>query len=271
MDEADVDSYFYHNFLAISHSHHRIVRVSKRSNKKSFAFELFHFCDSKLQQRFNLKEGGRVSKKQIPLPKPKSEIGYTKATDELFSHCYKDIVEHLNRQNRSSFRFGKNKTCIFSIKKFDPYGDRFILTEIVNLGYREIKHLYKNWFFIAYKCDIFGSNYDIWRQYSRNYWRCVLHQRDLQQGEMRIRERTSIQSDTLYVFKKCKAWTLAQTFPFLEQEQFPTNHSHSHQETLKWVEIWNKRIRFLLADDLSNIFTYQIILFNFNLLSVSQI
>ena len=44
---------------------------------------------------------------QIPLSKPKIEIGFTKAKDELFSHCYKDIAEHLNRQIRMSFRFEK--------------------------------------------------------------------------------------------------------------------------------------------------------------------
>ena len=40
---------------------------------------------------------------------------------------------------------------------------------------------------------------------------------------------------------------------------------------LKCVQIWNKRIRFLLADDLSNIFLFQIILFIFNLQSTAQI
>ena len=138
---------------------------------------MFHFCDSKLQQRFILKEENSISKNeseslldslgeflkafgkankvsQIPLPKPKFEIGFTKAKDELFSHCYKDIVEHLNRQYRLLFRFEKNKTCVFSIKKFEQYGDQFILTEVVNLSYREIKHLYKNQFSVAYKCDI---------------------------------------------------------------------------------------------------------------------
>ena len=142
MDETDVDSYFYHNILDISQSHHRIVRVSKGSNKKTFALKVFHFCDSKLQQRFILKEEASISKKeieslldslgeflkafdqadkvsQIPLPKPKLQIGFTKAKDELFSHCYKDIVEHLNRQIRLSFRFGKNKTCVFSIKSLN--------------------------------------------------------------------------------------------------------------------------------------------------------
>ena len=184
LDETEVDSYFYHNILDISQSHHRIVRVSKGSKKKSFAFKVFQFCDSKLQQRFILKEEFSICKKeieslldslgeflkafdqankvsQIPLPKPIFEIGFTKVKDELFSHCYNDIVEHLNRQIRLSFRFQKNKTCVFSIKKFEKYGDQFILTEVVNLSYREIKHLYKNRFFVAYKCNIFESNYNL--------------------------------------------------------------------------------------------------------------
>ena len=143
---------------------------------------MFHFCDSKLQQRFILEEEVSISKKendcllnslgeflkafdqgskvsQNPLPKPKFEIGFTKAKDELFTLCYKDIAEHLNRIIRISFRFEKNKTCVFSIKKLEHYGDQFILTEVVNLGDREIKHLYKNRCFVADKCDIFESNY----------------------------------------------------------------------------------------------------------------
>ena len=156
MDERDVDSYFCHNILDISQSHHRFVRVSKGSNKKSFAFKVFHFCDSKLQQRFILKGKVSISKKeaeslleslgeflkafdqankvsQIPLPKFKYEIGFTKAKDKLFSHCYKDIVEPLNKSIRLAFRFEKNKTCVFSIKKFEHYRDHFILTEVVNM------------------------------------------------------------------------------------------------------------------------------------------
>ena len=184
LDETDVHGYFFYNILDISQSHNRIVRVSKGSNKKSFALKVFQFFDSKLQQRFILKEEISISKNeneslldslgkflkafdqtnkvsQIPLPKPNFEIGFTKAKDELFSHCYKDIVEHLNKQIRISFRFENNKTCVFSIKKFEHYGDQFILTEVVNLGYREIKHLYKNRFFVAYKCNNFQSNYDV--------------------------------------------------------------------------------------------------------------
>ena len=184
MDETDVDNYFFHNILDISQFHNRIVRVSEGSNKKFFAFKVYHFCDSKLPQRFILKEEVSISRNeieslldsmdevlkafdqankvsQIPLPKPKFETGFTKAKDELFSHFYKDVVEQLNRQFRKSFRFEKNKTCVFSIKKFEHYGDQIILTEVVNLGYNEIKHLYKNRFFVAYKCNIFQSNYDV--------------------------------------------------------------------------------------------------------------
>ena len=132
LHETDVDSYFYHNILDNSQSHHRIVRVSQGSNKTSLSFKVFHFCDSKLQQRFILKEEVSIFKKeieslldslgdilkasdqankvsQIPLPKPKIDIGFTKAKDELFSHCCKDIVEHLNRQIQLSFRFEKKQ------------------------------------------------------------------------------------------------------------------------------------------------------------------
>ena len=184
LDETDVNSYFYHHILDISQSHHRIVRVSKGSNKKSFAFKVFQFCDSKLQQQVILKEEVSFSKKEneslldglgellkafdqankishFPLPHPKFEIGFTKAKDALFTHCYKVLVEHLNRQIRLSFRFEKNKNCVFSIKKFQHYGDQFILSEVFNLSFREINHLYKNRYFVAYKCDIFESNYNV--------------------------------------------------------------------------------------------------------------
>ena len=145
---------------------------------------MFRFCDSKIWQRLILKEEVSISEEQIEslldslgefikafdranevshilLRKPKSENGFTKAKDELFSHCYRDIAEHLNRQIRLSFGFEKDKTWVFSIKNFEHYGDQFMLIEIVKLGYREIKHLYKNRFFVAYKCDIFESNYNV--------------------------------------------------------------------------------------------------------------
>ena len=109
-----------------------------------------------------LKDSDKTNKlSQIPLPKPKLEIGFTKAKYEVFSQCYMDIAEHLNRQFQISLRFRKNKTFPFSVKKLEQYEDQFILTEVDNLGYRENKHLYKNQFFVAYKCDIFESIHDV--------------------------------------------------------------------------------------------------------------
>ena len=109
LDETDVDSYFYHNIFDLSKCQHRIVRVSRGSNKKSFAIKLFQFCDSKTQQRYILQEKVKISTReltslvdslrdflktfdhaskciQIPLPKPKVEIGSTKSKDNLFAH-----------------------------------------------------------------------------------------------------------------------------------------------------------------------------------------
>ena len=115
MDETDVDSYFYHNILDIALIDNRIVRVSNSSNKKIFAFKLFHFCNLKNQQKFILEEEVSVSLKELaailntlrqflkqydktvkypalyPLPKPKQEIGFTLFKDDPFAHYFQDI------------------------------------------------------------------------------------------------------------------------------------------------------------------------------------
>ena len=182
LDKTDVDSYFYYNIFDISQSQHRIVRVSRGSNKKSFAIK-FQFCDVKTQQRYILLEVN-ISKReltclvdnlrdflktfdqaskciQIPLPKPKVEIGSTKSKDNLFAQYYNDIIEQPNRQICLSFRFGNNSSCVFFLKKFELHGNHFILTEIVNLIHREIHHLYKNRYYVANMCEIIESNCNV--------------------------------------------------------------------------------------------------------------
>ena len=181
LDETDVDSYFHHN---TSQSQHRIVRVSRGSNKISFAIKLFRFFDLNAQQRYVLQEEVNISKReltclvdslcdflktfdqaskciQILLPKPKVEIGSTKSKDNLFAHHYNDIIEHPNRQIRLSFRFGNNSSCVFSLKKFELHGNHFILTEIVKFNHREIHHFCKNRYYVANKCEIIESNYNV--------------------------------------------------------------------------------------------------------------
>ena len=184
LDKTDVDSCFYHKVFAISQSQHRIVRVNRGSNKKSFAIKLFQFCDLKTQQRYILKEEVNISKREltclvdnlrdflktydqtskcikIPLPKSKVEIGSTKSKDNLFARYYNDIIEHPKRQIRLSFRFGNNHSCVCSLKKFELYGNQFILTEIVNVNHLEIHHLYKNRYYVANKCEIIESIYNV--------------------------------------------------------------------------------------------------------------
>ena len=139
LDETDVDSYFYHNIFDICQSQHRIVRVNRGSNKKLIAMKLFKFCDSKTRQRYILQDEVKISKRelnslvdsvrdflktfdnaskgvQIPLPKPKIEIGSTKPKVNLFAHYYNDILEHPNKHIRLSFRFRNNNYCIFHQK-----------------------------------------------------------------------------------------------------------------------------------------------------------
>ena len=121
LDETDVDSCFYHNVFDISQSQHRIMRVSRGSNRNKFAVKLFHFCDLKTQQRYILQKYLKISKNELNclvdnlrdflktfdqaskciqnlLQKTKVEIGSTKSKDNLFAHYYNDIIEHPKRQ-----------------------------------------------------------------------------------------------------------------------------------------------------------------------------
>ena len=81
--------------------------------------------------------------------------------DNLFAHYYNDIIENPNRQIRLSFRFGNNISCVFSLKKFKLHGNQIILTEMVNLNHRQIHHLHKNRYYVAKKCEIIESIYNV--------------------------------------------------------------------------------------------------------------
>ena len=184
LDETDVDSYFHHDILDIAMIDNRIVRVSKGSNQKIFAWKLFQFCKLKNQQRFIPEEEVSVSLKLAailntlrqflkhydktvnfpalyPLSKPKQKIGFTLFKDELFAHYFQDIKEHCNRQIRLSFRFECNKECCFSIKNIQSVGEQKLLKEVINLRHCEVHSLYKHCYYIASKCGTFDSNYDI--------------------------------------------------------------------------------------------------------------
>ena len=65
LDEADVDSYFYHNILDVAKTDNRLIRVSKGSNKNLVAINIFKFCDLKAQQPFFLDEEISITKKEL--------------------------------------------------------------------------------------------------------------------------------------------------------------------------------------------------------------
>ena len=153
----------------------RIVRVSKVSNKKMFAFKLFQFCNLQNHQRFILEEEVSVSLQELAatldtliqflkqndktvkfpalfaLPKPKQEVDFTLFTDELSAQNFQDIKEHCNREICLFFRFERNKVCCFSIKKFQIVGEQNVLIEIINLQHCKVHSLYKNRYYIASK------------------------------------------------------------------------------------------------------------------------
>ena len=65
LDETDVGSYFYHNILDIALIDNGIVRISKGSNKKTFALKLFQFCNLKKEQRCIPEEDMSVSLEEL--------------------------------------------------------------------------------------------------------------------------------------------------------------------------------------------------------------
>ena len=63
LDETDVNFYSHRIICDISQSQHRMVRVSKGSNKKICAIKFFQFCVLKTQQCCILQGGVNVPKK----------------------------------------------------------------------------------------------------------------------------------------------------------------------------------------------------------------
>ena len=111
---------------------------------------------------------------QIPLPKPKVEIGSTKSKTNLFFLYCKDIFEYSDWKIRLSIRFGTNKSNVYSVIEFEIYGNHFFPEEIVNFNHRETHHLNKNRYYVRNKCEIIESNYDVYCIHPW-FWVCQKH------------------------------------------------------------------------------------------------
>ena len=111
LDEADIDSYFYHSILNITKKEDRLVRLSKTSNKNSFNLKVFKFDCSTIQQKYSLSEEITLTRRELgvvldclndfllqfeaarqsnyySLPTPKAPIGYTFLKDASFLSSY---------------------------------------------------------------------------------------------------------------------------------------------------------------------------------------
>ena len=175
LDEADIDSYFYHSILNITKKENRLVRLSKTSNKNSFNFKVFKFDCSTIQQKYSLSEEITLTRRELgvvldclndfllqfeaarqsnyySLPTPKAPIGYTFLKDDLFCQHIHEITEHSKRHIRLSFGLELNKDWIFSFKKFTLTDSEFLLEEIIDLRHSEVKSLLSNRKFIRSTC-----------------------------------------------------------------------------------------------------------------------
>ena len=175
LDEADIDSSFYHGILNITKKQNRLVRLSKTSNKNSFNLKVFKFDCSTIQQKYSLREEITLTRRELgvvldclndflqqfeaarqsnyySLPTPKAPIGYTFLKDDLFCHHIHEIREYSKRHIRLSFRLELNKDWIFSLKKFTLTDSEFILEEIIDLRHSEVESLLSNRKFIRSTC-----------------------------------------------------------------------------------------------------------------------
>ena len=162
LDEADIDSCFYHSILNITKKENRLVRLSKTSNKISFNLKVFKF-DCSIIQKYSLSEitltirelgvvlyclndfllqleAARQSNYYF-LPTPKAPIDYKFLKDDLFCHLIHEIREHSKRHIRLSFGLELNKD--FS-KNLLLTGSEFLLEETIDLRHSEVKSLLSN-------------------------------------------------------------------------------------------------------------------------------
>ena len=143
LDDTNVVSYFYNNIVNFSQSQHRIKRVRRGSNKKSFAIKLFQVFDLETRQRFILQEEVNVFQKvkensffSADSLRGLSKFSIERASVNIFhfrnprleldlqsqnaifllARYYKNITKYPNEQTVWSLWFGNKKSCLLSNK-----------------------------------------------------------------------------------------------------------------------------------------------------------
>ena len=126
-DGTYIESYFYHNIFVICQSQHRIVRVRKGSNKKSFTFNLFSFCDLKTQQPYMLQEEVNICKRElislIDSLRDFSKLLITPASVYKFPHRSKKLRLDLQSQRTTSLHIIKTTSLNIQIKETSDHSE----------------------------------------------------------------------------------------------------------------------------------------------------
>lgn len=153
IDEIDVDSYFFYNFLDIATVYNRIIRIGQGIWKNCFAIKKFTFQPdvqiqsyifaselqlnrsqtvfvvSSLCSKFEVSKTIEVS---IPIPHPKSITSPTQSA--LFFHSYSDY------QKSGIVRVGLRYPN-FYIQRFDSQS-KFVVE--IDLKYKEVEYIVKS-------------------------------------------------------------------------------------------------------------------------------
>ena len=125
---------------------------------------------------------------QIPLLKPKNEIGSTKSTYNFFAHYSEVMTEDPIKQIRLSFRFQNNKFCSFSIKKLEPVGINLYFEKLSGsiIGKFTTSTKTDSWFQLSVKylrlvtmCSTFNPDCRYVKIPFQTYWKCLLSERNV--------------------------------------------------------------------------------------------
>ena len=150
IDEIDVDSYFFHNFLDVFIVQNRVIRLSKGLFRETYSIKEFTFDSHIAYQSFKLTAELHLTRKEILfilenlklikksydnisktlfIPYPKPKFVKTPQQNSLFLHFFKD--------------FQSSKSCLirFGIRFPEVCFEKFVNSELSSQIYIKIKEL----------------------------------------------------------------------------------------------------------------------------------
>ena len=83
-----------------------------------------------------------------------------KSKDNIFTHYYKNIIEHSSKQFLEHYVLETTTLGIFPSEN-ELHANQFKLTEVVNKNHRWIQNFYQNRYHVANICERFDSTYDV--------------------------------------------------------------------------------------------------------------